>query len=219
MSVAQIATPGLTFDEVTHRYVLDGAELPSVTQILRANSLGGDFGHVRAEALEHARQRGTAVHAATHYLDEGDLDESTVDAEVKPYVEAWQAFKAERKVEILALEQRVACPVHRFAGTIDRVARVPGIRGHIILDIKTGAVGGANYQTAAYAILAQHLKPLVTSSFLLDRWAVQLHPERTVPYTIHQYRDRRDRDVFLAALTLTHERARLGRHWTQEIAA
>lgn len=213
MSLAQIATPGLSFDEAAHVYRLDGVELPSVTQILRANGLAPDFRHVSPAILEYARQRGTAVHAATHYFDEGDLDESTVDAEVRPYLAAWQAFRSERKVEILALERRVAC--YRFAGTIDRIARVPDIRGEVLIDIKSGTAAGANYQLAAYSILAQYLKPPVTSSFLLERWAVELHPERQVPYTIHQYRDRRDRDVFLAALTLTHERARLGRHWLE----
>lgn len=215
MSLARIATPGLTFDEATHTYRLDGQALPSVTQVLAANGLGGDFSHVSPAVLEHARQRGTAVHAAAHYLDEGDLDEATVDPEIRPYLEAWQAFKVARRVELLALEQRVACPLYRFAGTIDRVARVPGIRGEVLIDLKTNTPHGAAYQLAGYKLLAQHLRPVVTTSVFLERWAVELHPERAVPYTIHEYRNSRDRDIFLAALTLTHERARLGRSWQE----
>lgn len=218
MNLAYLATPGLTFDDASHTYRLDGQVLPSVTQVLRDNGLGGDFSHVSPAILEHARQRGTAVHAAAHYLDEGDLDESTVAPEIRPFLDAWQAFKAERRVELLALEQRVACPVYRVAGTIDRVARVPGLRGAILIDLKTNTPHGAAYQLAGYKLLAQHLKPLIGSGFFVDRWAVELHPERTVPYTIHEYRNSRDRDVFLAALTLTHERARLGRSWQQEAA-
>lgn len=218
MNTATLPTSGLNFAPETHTYTLDGLEIPSVTAVLKANGLSGDFSRVSPAVLEHARARGTAVHAAAHYLDEGDLNESSLDADVTPYLDAWQAFKAERHVELLALELRIACPVYRFAGTIDRIARVQGIRGQIILDIKTSTPYGAAYQTAAYAILAAHLKPLITPATVLDRWAVELHPERRVPYTVHQYRDRRDREVFLAALTLTHERARLGRHWRQEAA-
>ena len=106
----------------------------------------------------------------------------------------------------------VADPVRRYAGTIDRIARAPGVRGEIILDIKTGDHSGANFQTAGYADLAQFLKPLIKTVFMLERWCVHLHPDRAgVPYTVTPYRDRRDREVFFAALTLTHTRAALGR--------
>lgn len=211
MSLAQIATPGLAFEEDAHRYVLDGQPIPSVTQVLTENGLREAFLTVRPDVLERARQRGIAAHAAAHYYDEGDLDESTVDPVVAPYLEAWKAFRAERKVEVLALEQRVADPIWRFAGTIDRILRVPGVRGEIIADIKTGDASGVAYQTAAYEMLAAHLKPLITTGFLLERWAIHLHPDRAVPYSVTVYRDRRDREVFKAALTLTHERARIGR--------
>ena len=215
VSLAQIATPGLVFEEETHRYMLDGRELPSVTQVLADNGLRNSFLNVRPDVLERARQRGAAVHAATHYHDEGDLNESTVDPVVAPYLEAWKAFLKERQVEILALEQRIADPLYGVCGTIDRIARAPGVRGEIVIDIKSGDASGVAYQLAAYKHLAANLKPLVTNGFILNRWAVHLHPDRAVPYTVTAYRDRRDREVFLAALTLTHERARLGRSWRQ----
>lgn len=203
MSLAQIATLGLTFDEATHTYALDGRVLPSVTTVLKDNGLSDDFAAVDAATLERARQRGTAVHAALHYLDEGTLDEATVDPVVAPYVEAWQRFVADRGVLITAMEQRFADAVYGFAGTVDRIAVVDGLV--TLLDIKTGSVTGANYQTAAYVHLAGLTRPA--------RWAVQLHPERRIPYTVHPYGDPRDWRIFRAALELTHERARLGRGW------
>ncbi len=220
MSLAAIATPGLTFHDATHRYMLDGEFVPSVTQVIKDNRLSADFSHVNRDVLERNRAIGVAVHAAAHYFDEGDLDESSVDPDVRPYLEAWKAFVYERKVEMLALEQRVADPVYRLAGTIDRIARVPGISGELVIDIKKGDPkdAGANYQTAAYALLAANLG-IIAKPFLIERWSVQLHPERAVPYTVSPYRSSADRRIFLAALQLTHERERLGRSsWMQEVA-
>lgn len=201
-----IGTPGLTFSEATHQYFLGGQELPSVTSIIRDNRLGGDFSAVAPATLEHARQRGTAVHAALHYDDEGMLDETTVDPEVAPYLDAWRRFRAERHVAIVEMERRYADATYRFAGTLDRIAVVEGRR--VVIDIKSGDVEGADLQTAAYAHLAG--EPL---SIL--RWAVQLHPERAVPYTVHPYRNLADWRIFRAALELTHERARRGRRWSE----
>ena len=208
MSLAQIATSGLTFDEASHVYRLDGRAIPSVTTVIRDNRLGDDFHAVAPDVLEHARQRGTAVHAALHYWDEGTLDEATVDPVVAPYVAAWRRFVDERRVQIVAMERRHADQVYRFAGTLDRMAVVDGRR--TLIDIKSGSVGGAQFQTAAYAHLAGELPSV-------QRWAVQLHPERAIPYTVHPYTDRSDWRIFRSALELTHERARLGRSW--EIAA
>lgn len=207
--IAQIATPGLVFYEDGHRYNLDGRALPSVTDVIRDNRLGGDFSRVAPDVLERARQLGSAVHVALHYHDEGTLDEATVDPAVAPYLAAWRRFLAERQVAVVEMERRFADATYRFAGTLDRIVVVDGRR--VLIDVKSGAVDGADLQTAAYAHLA--CEPATTR-----RWAVQLHPERLVPYTVHPYQNPGDWRIFLAALQLTHERARRGRSWHQEAA-
>lgn len=201
-----VGTPGLTFDAAAHRYYFGGRELPSVTTIIRDNRLGGDFSRAALDDLERARQLGTAVHMALHYDDEGTLDEGTLDPAVAPYLEAWRQFRRDHHVAIVEMERCYADPVYCFAGTLDRIAVVDGRRG--VVDVKTGGVDGADVQTAAYAHLAG--EPLSTL-----RWAVQLHPERPVPYTVHPYRNLADWRIFRAALELTHERARRGRHWSE----
>lgn len=198
MNLATIATAGLTFDEPTHIYRLDGVVLPSVTQVLDFAGKRDDFSRVSASTLEAARQRGVAVHAAAHYHDDGDLDESTLDPIVRPYLEAWKAFVRERQVEMLALELIVAEPALGFAGTIDRIARMPGYDA-VVLDIKTGTTAGANLQTAAYAKLAATLR-VIRNPFRIARMAVTLHPESRVPYRVHPYRDSHDWPEFLEAL-------------------
>lgn len=209
MSIAQIATAGLVFEEATHRYFLNGTEVPSVTATIRDNRLGGDFSRVDPAVLDRARQLGSAVHVALHYYDEGTLDTATVDPAVWPYLEAWARFKTERDVTVLVMEQRLADPVHRFGGTLDRIAVIDGRR--VLIDVKSGSVDGADLQTAAYARLAG--EPASTR-----RWAVQLHPERQIPYTVYAYQDPNDWRLFRSALELTHERARRGRHWHREAA-
>ena len=65
-----VLTPGLTFVPTKHRYLLDGRVVPGVTSILKAAGYVDD-----TYFTEYARDRGSAAHAATHYYDEGDLDE------------------------------------------------------------------------------------------------------------------------------------------------
>lgn len=201
-----IATPGLTFDESTHVYRIDDVEVPSVTAVIRDNGLGGDFSRVDSGVLNRTRTLGRAVHAALHYMDEATLDEATIDDRVAPYLYAWQCFKDDHRVSIVEMERRIADAHLCFAGTLDRLVLADPHRLPALVDIKTGGVDGAAYQTAAYAYLA-------ACSPATARWAVQLHPDRVVPYSIHPFRDVRDWRIFRSALELTHERARLGRHW------
>lgn len=214
--IASIATDGLTFEEVTHTYTLKGIVLPSVTQIIRDNRLSSDFSFVSAANMEMARQLGQAVHIATHYNDEGTLDDATVDPVVLPYLNAWRQFVTDRGIEFVALEQRVADPVYQFCGTVDRIGRLVTARnaGEIVIDLKTGnpAAAGAHYQTAAYAHLVRDL-PSVTR--IAARWSVQLHPERAVPYSVTPYMKNTDWRIFRSALELTHERSAQGRSWRE----
>ena len=58
-------------------------DLPRVTEVLRAVGLGPDFSAVPAATLEHARQRGTALHAAIEWHHEGTLDPDSLHPEVR----------------------------------------------------------------------------------------------------------------------------------------
>lgn len=120
----------IRFDANKHEYWLAEQRLPSVTEILRAAGLV-DSQHYN----EHARERGTAVHAAVLYDDQHDLDESTVDPEVMPYLEQWRAFKRDCRLGVLASEALVWSAVDGYAGTLDKYVRLNGER--VVLDIKT----------------------------------------------------------------------------------
>ena len=121
----------ITYDPAAHAYTVNGRPVPSVTQVL------ADTGIIDTRWFtEESRQRGTAVHAACEFLDEGDLDESTIDPIAVPYLDAYRGFLAEHRPEIVSVETKVHSEVYRYAGRLDRVVIMNGIAS--VLDIKTG---------------------------------------------------------------------------------
>lgn len=184
----------LTFDPETHAYESDGKRLPHVTGILR------DEGFVdTAWFTEYSRDRGTKVHRAIEFYDAGDLDEEALDPVLWPYVMGWQRFKQEANVTVEASEVRLASEVYGFAGTIDKVATIGNTKA--IIDIKSGQVQPwTAIQLAAYSILLN--EPV------RKRYAVQLGDDGS--YRLHEFKDRSDRAVFLAALTVHQWKRREG---------
>lgn len=130
------AMPLLDFDPESHTYRFDGRVVPSVTQILRP--VGFDYSAVPPATLDYAAQRGTAVHSATEFFDDGDLDEDSLDLEILPYVEAWRRFREESGFQVFRSEVRVYSQRHGFAGTFDCL----GVLGRqlAIVEKKTTAV-------------------------------------------------------------------------------
>jgi len=138
---------------------------------------------------EYARERGTFVHLATHLDDTGELDESSVDATVEPYLVAYRRFKKESGFIPSGSEVRLYSPVHRFAGTLDKVGTFKDITCAII-DLETGAHQPTKaIQTAGYEIL---------KGSPYKRFALQLKNDGK--YTLHAFTDRQDKQIFLAAL-------------------
>jgi hypothetical protein len=195
----------LQFDPVAHRYTLDGEPLRSVTGILRESGLI-DFSHIPSATLEAARARGTAVHQAIHYFNEGDLD---VDAfrreypECVGYFNGWVRFCHERRFEALVSERRIASRLHRIAGTLDCLGVLDGQA--VLLDFATGnpAESAKDLQTAGYLLLAQEWSSedgLLHSFFarhpVVRRYAVALRADGT--FRIEAYPNRSDYRDFLA---------------------
>lgn len=177
----------LVFDESTHTYTLGGRRLPSVTTILRAEGFIDSTWFT-----EYARDRGTKVHQAIALFDAGELDEGLLDPVLAPYLDAWRRFLSDAQVTIDASEVQLASPIYGFAGTIDKLAVVGGARA--ILDIKTSRSPARwwGLQLAGYHILQGEVG--------LRRYSVQLLDDGS--YRMQEYRDRTDRAVFLAALSV-----------------
>lgn len=204
----------ITFDEEKHEYRLlaTGELLLNVTSVL--NELD-DFRYVPEETLNYARDLGRAVHLACEYYDAGTLEWASVDAPVRPYVDAYARFIEREKPTILWNEQKIYHPKHRYAGKPDAGVVLYGERG--ILDRKTcraidlGLVGPqtAAYKAAKNCELALALSP---EDYLREqyvrRWALQLMDDGK--YRLAECRDAADEAVFLSCLTIRRWRDKHG---------
>lgn len=180
----------LTFDEATHTYRVGGVRVPSVTQILAPLS---SFEGIPREILEAKRDLGQRVHFACQLDDEHDLDESSVEDDVAPYLFAWRKFLAESGARVVHNERRVYEPAMRYAGTLDNALELQGYRW--LVDKKTSIATpiSAGPQTAAY--LRALNDPSVTR-----RAAVRLRPDGT--YRFDPLSGADDWSAFLSCLTL-----------------
>lgn len=183
----------LTYDDASHSYFLDGVRIPSVTEVLQGAGLT-DFSAVPAAVLKAACAFGKAVHLACEFHDRGVLDEDALDPALKPYLEGWKKFKQFCDFAPNEIEQPIYSSTYRFAGTPDRVGLLCG--GFAIVDIKSGADNPATaIQLAGYALIVNDVikKPIIRIAVLLDRDG---------KYRIKEYRDKMDKDTFLAALSV-----------------
>lgn len=138
----------LAFDAATHTYTLDGRRLPSVSQIIAPLV---DYSWVRDEVLQAAADFGRHVHEACALHARDDLDWSSLDPALVPYVDGWRKFLDESGAVVIASEQPIAHPTLGYAGTPDLVLEW---REHIVIpDLKaTAAVPPTvGIQTVAYA--------------------------------------------------------------------
>lgn len=136
-------------------YRLDVGTYPRVTSIL--SLVRTDLREIPADVLAHAAQRGQAVHRAC-YLLAGGIDRhgkasglawDSLGDEVRPYVEAFQDFTHHTRCRFLAQEQLVVSRRYGYAGTMDFLCELGGVRS--VLDVKTGEPHPAHrLQLAAY---------------------------------------------------------------------
>lgn len=122
----------IQFIPETHTYLVDGTEVPSVTEITRF--LGYDYKSDRPWLAEIAARRGTAVHEACMLLDYGEEPEE--DPEITGYLTAYRRFLADYSPDWHGIERPLGNLQCGYAGTLDRY----GIIGNAlcIVDLKTG---------------------------------------------------------------------------------
>jgi len=189
----------ITFDEEKHEYRLDGAVIPSVTQII------GGVGLVDTQWFtEESRQRGHAVHAATQLEDAGVLDWSNLHPEVEPRAHAWRKFKQDTGYVPILVEHMVHNVPMGYVGRLDRVcAHHLRANDRIILDIKSGLPGATTgLQLAGYVMaLGESYRDLWTK-----RYGLWLREDAT--YRLIPYKELSDFEDFKAAIRLNNWRKR-----------
>lgn len=134
----------LEFDEAKHEYTLKGQRLPSVTQVIHQAypmSYQPDVWYL---------DRGKAIHKAIELHLSGSLDESTVDAEIKPFVAQFKMFMAAiGTYKVHGSEIRLCSKKYKYAGTADLVLVIDHRKW--LIDVKTtSAPATVGMQTAAY---------------------------------------------------------------------
>ena len=122
------------FIEDTHKYILDGEEIPCVSEITRfvQRELYKDSDPC---AMEVAADRGTRVHRACEEIDRTGTVEC--DPNISGYVRAYTKFLSEHDVKWDKVEYIIhgSLDCGEFAGTLDRLGTVDGEK--TLLDIKT----------------------------------------------------------------------------------
>lgn len=129
--------PVLSFNETEHWYFVDAVRVPSVTQVLELSGLV-DYSFIPPATRNMALKRGSMVHQATAWDDEGDLDESSLDPALVGYVEGWRKFRADTGFTPDQIEHRGFHPRYMYAGTKDRRGTFTGKSSKYDLDIKCG---------------------------------------------------------------------------------
>lgn len=189
-----------TFDAEKHQYFIDDFGIPNVTGLLEGTGIL-KFG-VGGTELENkqAMNRGRAVHAACEFLDQDDLNWATVQDDIIPYVLAYEKFKKETGFKPLRIEERLFHLSLRYGGTLDREGKWRLGEAHVLLDLKTGVVSPwTALQLAGYDLLLPSLK------LPRERYGLQLKPDGN--YSLTQFKDRQDKDLFLSIVAL---------HWWKE---
>lgn len=184
----------VTLEKEAHVYTDEkGRVIPGITTILtEARMLD------TAWFTDVGKARGSAVHAACHYLDEGDLDLGSVDPQIQGYVRAWEKFVRESAFIPSLIEHVVWSDTYRFAATLDRFGIMNG--NFAVIEIKTGEVEPwAGVQTAAQMIclLEQNYAPVIQK-----RGAVRLRKDGT--YRWNGFEDEGDIQAALGAVAVYH---------------
>ena len=120
---------------------------------------------IHYEDRDQAAKRGTEVHALAERLARGE--EVDVPEPLTGHVDAYLAFLDDWRPTDAHLEVTVASVKHRYSGTLDMIATLPGL-GRCLLDIKTSRSGPfgevalqlAGYRFAEFAVIDGETVPM-----------------------------------------------------------
>ena len=202
--------PVLTFDPAAHVYRVDGAPVPSVTELLEAAGMTPDYSKIAPHVLQHARHRGIHIDLCCDLDDADDLDWSSVHPEAVPYVQAWQCFKADYGYRPLASQVLLYHPTYGYAGTADSVGELGGYV--TVAERKATAKMAASYalQTAGYGMEGLWTAPPGGGRLEPVPWGAParlgVHLRRDGRYDLVPYDDPEDVAAWLGVVALARWR-------------
>lgn len=193
------------FDEEQHIYRINGRRAPGVTETLHAVRLLRD--HSLTDPFY--RERGTAVHKAIALDVLGRLDESTVDENVRPYLQRARGVLQTLDAVPLVVEKPMFDPILHYGGCLDILFLARVLSSLVLVDWKTGPLeDGHDIQIGAYDGLLDYAAetaqiPVEKSSLYSMRLCiVSLATENPKVRWIKSSERRANRDLFRAALSV-----------------
>lgn len=184
--------------------------VPSVTQVLEITRMAPDFSHLDP----WYRDRGKAIHAAMALELLGELDESSLDDRIVPFVERGRRWLEALDVQPVVIEHRWVHRVHRYGGTLDLFCESK--LGPLLIDWKS-----TQYDDAYAIQVAGGYEPLLLEAARED--AVPVDPTdvqraRMAVVTLgtempktHWVQRSNNHALFVAALTVMRWREQHGR--------
>jgi len=177
----------ITLDPEEHLYTVQGTVLHGCTEVMAVGGLVDTQWYT-----EDAKKRGTAVHLATQYYDEGDLNEASLSPALAEYLDAYKRFLDQKEPEWTGIEVAYRSVIYGYACIIDRVGWFGPER--VIVDLKTGAVTkNTGPQTAAQAQAYEE----TTGNKIHKRYGLYLKDGR---YDLREYNDPNDFNYYTGAL-------------------
>lgn len=184
----------LEFDPVDHRYSVNGATVPSVTQVIGASV--DNYSFIDPGILEHKAWIGTGVAECLEIYNRDGSFPSDVHDDIAIYLPGYEKFRAVANWEPEFVELPLYSQKYGFAGTLDEAGLLEGERA--IIDTKTVVT-----VFPSVGLQVEGYKKLVTDELDAkyadaDRYALQLDTKggfKLVPFT-----DRGDWGIFLSML-------------------
>lgn len=108
------------FDEVQHVYKVEGNYCLATSDVLYLNGLS-NYDGVPSHVLEKARNRGTNLHKAVQYFEEGTLDVWQIKEEMPelyPYFQGYMRFRSEREFEPIPPQEKAIVYEHENTGQL-----------------------------------------------------------------------------------------------------
>lgn len=143
-------------------------------------------------AVEAKREIGIYTHQAIADIERGMTEPWWEGDRWEMFISAYQRFKSELHYQASLIEHRVYNETYQYRGDLDSVGMLNG-KTEALIDVKTALTMDASmgYQLAGYdACLPANPKRL--------RLGLQLFKDGS--YKVHEYKDKNDLKVFLAAL-------------------
>lgn len=182
----------------TSRYEIDGKRVVSVTEALSIVGMVR-FDGIPLRRLEEAARRGKMAHAITAAMDRGEPVGELPEA-VRPYVSAYEKFRADSGFIPELIEHVVINATHRYCGTLDRVGILNGRRALIDLKCSSVLYRWVGRQLAGYELALQEEPTSELGS--LARFSLRLLKDGR--YRLDPHVNRQDRGDFLAAVRVSN---------------